>query len=84
MQKAISAAIKTQATRSKVELVSLAAELGISRSSFYYRLNNKKPWDTKELEVLSRKLNLTNAWELIDLAKEERRLSKSPDLEVTA
>ncbi|KAA8827188.1 hypothetical protein [Bifidobacterium myosotis] len=75
MNPAISAAIKTQATRVKVELVSLADALGISRSSLYYRLDNKKAWDTKELDTIATTLKLANAWELIDLAKAEQRLS---------
>ncbi|TPF92935.1 hypothetical protein BW14_07180 [Bifidobacterium sp. UTBIF-68] len=74
MNPAISAAIKTQATRVNVELVSLAEALGMSRSSLYYRLNDKKAWDIGELETVAHALKLPSAWELLELAETERRL----------
>lgn len=74
MNQAISTAIKTQATRANIEISSLAESLGISRSSLYYRLNDKTPWNVAELDAIAKALKLPNAWELFALAETERRL----------
>lgn len=73
--KAISMAIKTQAKRAGVSNKQLAEAIGKSHDAFSRRINNRTTWQLDELDCMAPELGLSDGWALLDLARQEQRLS---------
>jgi hypothetical protein len=76
-QHLFSNAIKAQMGRLSISKVDLSEKLGWGKntSRLSARLNNKTNWNTADFEVVSKALDLPDAWALINLAQQEAALA---------
>ncbi len=72
IQTATAAAVKVRLTRLGITQEALAQKVGMSPASLSARLTGRVPLDTRDMDVLAKGLDLTDAFALIELARSER------------
>ena len=77
IQTATAAAVKVRLTRLGITQEVLAQRVGMSPAALSSRLTGRTAMDTRDLDVLAKGLDLTDAFALIDLARAERNLPKA-------
>lgn len=82
-QRFVSKAVDVQLARNKMSQAALARKVGVSENYMSRLINNKADWNLSLMDKVGTALGVAGLFGLIDLAKEEQRLS-SPSLEVTA
>lgn len=74
IQSATAAAVKVRLTRLGITQEALAQRIGMSAASLSARLTGRVPLDTRDIDVIARGLDLGDAFALIELARDERRV----------
>lgn len=72
IQTATAAAVRVRLTRLGMTQDTLAQRIEMSPGSLSARLTGRVPLDTRDFDVIAKALDLTDAFALLDLAREER------------
>lgn len=71
IQTAITGAVKVRLTRLGITQETLAQRIDMSPASLSARLTGRVLLDTRDIDVIAKGLDLTDAFSLIELAREE-------------